>query len=262
MVSFDIIGSRDKAVAIVEIPKGLKKSKKDVAKEILESNKNVKSVIEKISARKGKLRKREYRLLLGEKNTEVLHKEFGYILKLDPKKVYFSPREATERQRIAEQMKPDEIILTMFGGISVSSIAIAKKQPNVNKIYSVELNPAAHEYALENVRINKLSHKIIPIMGDVNKVCKEFYNKCDRVLMPLPLEAGKFLDTAVRCLKDEGGVIHFYSIGDEEDLFSKALKTIDKELKKLNKTYTVINKKKVLPYSPGQFKICIDLMVK
>ena len=48
----------------------------------------------------GELRLRSYRLLAGEENTEVLHKEHGYMLRLDPKKTYFSVREGTERQRI------------------------------------------------------------------------------------------------------------------------------------------------------------------
>ncbi|MBI4009997.1 MAG: class I SAM-dependent methyltransferase family protein [Candidatus Aenigmarchaeota archaeon] len=262
MVSFDLIGFKEKAVAIVEIVEGLEKSKIEIAKEIMEKNKNIKSVLEKVSRRKGKLRKREYKILAGDKNTEVLHREFGYTLKVDPQKVYFSPRESTERQRIAVQVKAGETILVMFGGICVMSIAIAKKQPNVNKIYSVELNPDGSKYALENVRMNKLSHKIVPIEGDVKTGCREFYNKCDRILMPLPLGAEKFLDIAVKCLKSEGGIIHFYTIGKEEDLFSAALETIGKKLKRLKKTYTVINKRKVLAYSPRQWKVCIDLMVK
>lgn len=262
MVSFDLIGSKEKAVAIVEIPEELQKSKKYIAEEIMTKNKNVKSVIEKASARKGELRKRTYKLILGDKNTEVLHREFGYTLKVDPRKVYFSPRESTERQKIAEQAKPDETIMVMFGGISVLPIAIAKKHPNISKIYSVELNPDAHKYALENVRINKLSHKIVPIKGDVKIACKEFYGKCDRVLMPLPLGAHKFLDIAAKCLKEEGGIIHFYSIGEEKDLFSRTLEAIDKELKRLKRTYMVINKRKVLAYAPRKWKICIDFMVK
>lgn len=261
MTGYDIIGSKEKAVAIVEISKDLKRLKKEIANDVMKINKNVKSVLEKVSKRKGELRKREYKLIVGDKNTEVMHKEFGYTLKVDPRKVYFSPREATERQKVAEQVKAGETILVMFGGISVMPVAIVKKQPNVSKIYSVELNKAAHEYALENVRINKLSHKIVPIKGDVKKVCKEFYGKCDRILMPLPLEAGKFLDIAVKCLKSNG-IIHFYSIGGEGDLFSEALETIDKELKRLKKTYMVTNKRKVLPYSPYQWKVCIDFRVK
>ncbi len=261
-MAFDLVGSKEKTVALLEMPKGSKESKKKIVKEIMENNKNVKSVLEKISGRKGRLRKSEYKIIAGDRNTEVLHREFGYILKVDPRKVYFSPRESTERQRIAERVNVNETILVMFGGISVISIAIAKKQPNVNKIYSVELNPDAHKYAVDNVRMNKLSHKIVPIVGDAKRVCKGLYGKCDRIVMPLPLGAGEFIDTAVKCLKPAGGIINFYSIGKEEDLFTKALETIGKELKKMKRRYVIMGKKPVLPYAPRQMKIRIDIMVK
>lgn len=261
MASYDIIGSGNKAVAIVEIPREEQKDKLKFAEELMKTNKIVKSVLEKGSARKGKFRKLDLRLIAGDKDTEVLHKEFGYILKLDPRKVYFSLRESTERQKIASQVKPDETVLVMFGGIAAMPVAIAKKQA-VLKIFSVEINPDAHKYALENTRINKLSHKIVPILGDVKEICKELYGKCDRVAMPLPLGADKFLHVAIKCIKPGSGIIHFYSIGVEDELFSKALSTIDEKFTKLKKSYAIMNKRRVLPYAPRQWKICIDLLVK
>lgn len=261
MASYDIIGSGNKAVAIVEIPREEQKNKLKFAEEIMKANKIVKSVLEKSSARKGKFRKLDLKLIAGDKDTEVLHREFGYILKLDPRKVYFSPRESTERQKISSQVKPGETVLVMFGGIAAMPVAIAKKRA-VLKIFSVEINPDAHKYALENARVNKLSHKIVPILGNVKESCKEFYGKCDRVAMPLPLGADKFLDIAVKCVKAEGGIVHFYSVGGEDDLFSRALVTIDEKLKKLKKSYVVMNKRKVLPYSPRKFKIVLDVLIK
>ena len=257
--SFDLIGSEDKLVAIVDMGDS---SDEKIANKIMEANRNVKSVLAKTSGRKGEFRKLGLKLVAGDKNTEVLHKEYGYFLIVDPQKTYFSPRESTERQRIADQAKDGETILVMCGGICAYSLAIAKRKPRVEKIYSVELNPEAHKYAADNVRMNKLSHKIVPIVGDAKKVCKEFYGKCDRVVMPLPLGAGEFLDTAVKCLRPSGGILNFYSVGKEEDLFTKALETIDKELKKIKRSYAIMDKKPVLPYAPRQMKIRIDIMVK
>lgn len=257
--SFDLIGSGDRLVAIVDLEGD---SAEEIADKIMGTNRNVKSVLAKTSGRKGEFRKLGLKLVAGDKNTEVLHKEYGCFLRVDPQKAYFSPREATERQRIAEQVKDGETILVMFGGVCTYSISIAKKKPRVEKIYSVELNPEAHKYAADNVRMNKLSHKIVPIVGDVKKVCKGFYGKCDRVVMPLPLGAGEFLGTAVKCLRPSGGILNFYSVGEEEDLFTKALETIDKELKKIKRSYVVMDKKPVLPYAPRQMKIRIDVMVK
>jgi tRNA (guanine37-N1)-methyltransferase len=258
MMGFDVIGSREKAVAVVEIHEG--EDEKKVAEEIMKRNKNVKSVLKKISGRTGKLRLYKYRLIAGDKNTEVIHKEYGYTLKLDPKKVYFSPREAQERQRIASQVKPGERVLVMFSGIAPIAIAIAKKQPEVEKIYCIEINSNADKYARENVRRNKLSHKIVLIHGNAEKEARKLNLKFDRVVMPLPFGAKNFLDVAFDCLKN-GGVIHFYSVGEEDDPFSKAIGEIESIAKRFGKKIKFLNMRKVMPFSPRKWKVCIDFMV-
>lgn len=253
---FDIIGSREKAVAIVEIPEELEEKKFLIASAISQLNKNVKSVLRKLTERKGELRLREFELLAGDSNTEVLHKECGYILKLDPQKVYFSPREAEERMRIASFVQPGELVLVMFSGIAPFCIAIAKKQPEVEKVYGIEINFFAHKYAEENVRINKLSHKIVLINGDVREACKRYVGYFDRIVMPLPLGAENFLEIAIKCLKQKG-FIHFYSWGEEKDPYSNALKAVEAAAKR----YRIISKKLVLPYAPRKWKVCLDVEI-
>jgi tRNA (guanine37-N1)-methyltransferase len=253
---FDLIGH----VAILEIPEELKKEKKMIAKALIETNKNIKTVLEKSSGRKGKLRLREYKFLAGKKKYETVHKEYGAQFKVNPAKVYFSPRELTERQRIAEQVKSNETVMVMFSGICPYPIAIAKKQPKVKRIVAIELNKIAHKYAVENVRINKVGDKVVLILGDVRKKCEKWFGKCDRVVMPLPLGAEKFLDVAVKCLK-RNGVIHFYNWGDEDDLFENATGLIKENMKKMKKKYKVLNMRKVLPYSPKKWKVCVDFKV-
>lgn len=260
MRSFDIIGSGEKAVAIIELEKSEMKNEKKIAEEIMQKNKIVKSVLVKMSARKKEIRTRDYKLVAGEKNTEVLHKEHGYLIKLDPQKVYFSPRESTERQRIADQIQKNETIMLMFAGVGAFAVAIAKKKP-VQKIFAVEINKKAVEYAEENIRINKISHLIVPIRADAKKIPKEFLGKCNRVIMPLPLEAINFLDVAVKCLKKEKGVINLYSVSEEKNLFKDVEAKIKDEFKKLNKKYKIIARQKVLPYAPRKYKVRIDIQV-
>lgn len=258
--SFDIIGSKEKTVAIVEILEDEKNQEKGIAENIMQKHKSVKSVLKKESTREGEYRTRRYKLVVGDKNTEVLHKEHGYALKLDPQKVYFSPREGTERQKIAAQVRPKEVVMVMFAGVGPFAIAIAKKQPGVEKIIAVEINPGAVEYMKYNVRVNKLSHKIVPVLGDVRKVCEKWYGKCDRVVMPLPLGAESFLDIAIKCLRGKG-IIHFYNWGKEPDPFSSALELLAKNLKKTKKEYEITDKRVVLPYAPGKYKVCIDVKI-
>ena len=258
--SFDIIGSREKAVAVIEVPDELKDKEKEIAEAMLKMHKNLKSVLAKQSEREGEYRIRKYRLLAGDADTEVLHKEHGYMIRVDPQKAYFSPREATERQQIAEQVKPGEVVMVMFSGVSPFSVAIAKRQPDVEKVISVESNPDAVHYANENIRINKLSHKIISVLGDVRDSCKSWYGQCNRVVMPLPLGAESFLDIAVSCLKPTG-VIHFYNWGKEPEVFANAEQLVDKTLKSMGRKYEIIGRRRVLPYSPRKYKVCIDIKV-
>ena len=249
---YDIIGSREKAVAIIE------KGDRKFAEEIMRKHKNVKSVLKKLSQRKGEYRIYELKILLGDENTEVVHKEHGIRLKLDPKKVYFSPREATERQRIASQVKEGETVLVMFSGIMPFGIAIAKKVRA--KVYGIELNPEAHRYALENARINKVSDRVVPLLGRVEDLAKNFFGKCDRVIMPLPFGSEHFLKHGLLCLKKRG-MLHFYSRGTEENPFDDAGKILEKECLQLGKKFRVLGRRKVQMYAPRRWKVCLDVEV-
>ena len=259
--SYDIIGSKEKAVAIIEIPDELKKKEMNIAKKILSEHKNIKTVLKKLSERTGVYRTRKYKYLLGDKDTEVTHIEYGCKYKLDPRKVYFSGREGTERFRIAKQVKPNETIILMFAGVCPYGILISKKQPFA-KIIAIEINPNAFKYMKENIRLNRVSDRIIPLLGDVKKLSKEWYGKCDRVIMPLPKNAEKFLKEAFLCLKPEGGIIHFYHVNSENDLFSNPIKLLKNYAKKFDRKIKVLRKRKVLSYGPRKWKVCIDCLVK
>jgi len=258
--SFDIIGSREKAVAIIEIPEELKSKEKIIGKAIMKIHKNVRSVLKQTSPRKGKLRLRKYKLILGDKNTEVLHKESGCKFLLDPRKVYFSVRESAERLRIAEKVRDGEKILVMFGGVAPFPIVIAKKK-NVEKIYSVELNPKAHKYAIKNVILNKVGNKVIPFFGDVREICPLLGERFDRILMPLPEKAYEYLDLAFSCSK-KGTIIHLYGISEEKNLFKDLEEKIIPIAKKLGIKYKVTEKRKVLPYGPRKWKVCLEILVQ
>ncbi len=243
--SFDIIGD----IAVFETQERGKD--KEIASRIMRTHKNVKRVFRRTGKRKGKYRLRKLRRIAGKPGPTV-HTEHGYRLVIDPERVYFSPRESTERQRIAEQVRPGETVLVMFSGVEPYSIAVAKKQPGVRKVYGVELNPAAEGFALENIRINKLSHKIVHITGDARKISFPF--PFDRVVMPLPENGYRFLKTAFDCCK-KGGTIHFYGISAEESFFGD----VEEHLKKSGFRYRIISRRRVLPYSPGKWRVCLDV---
>lgn len=257
ITSYEIIGSKEKAVAIVEIPDNLKGKEKSIAKEIMKRHKYVVSVLKKKSERTGEYRIREYEIIKGKRDTEVIHKENGCYLLLDPQKVYFSTREGTERLRIAKAIKNNETVMVMFAGVCPFSVNIAKQQPKVKRIISIELNPDAVYYMKENIKLNKLQGKIIPVDGDVKKECKKWYGKCDRVIMPLPHESWKFVSYAVNSLKSNG-YIHLYFFDSDKKVEKNVYKKIEK-LKSKSKRKITYKIRKVLPYAPGINKYCVDM---
>lgn len=252
--SFEIIGSKEKSVAIVEIPEELKNKQKQIAQEIFKRHKNVKTVLKKTSERKGTYRIKKYRIISGDKNTEIIHKEHNCRFKLNPRKVYFSSKEGTERLRIANQVKKNEKIMLMFAGVGPYGIIISKKQPS-SEIIAIEINPKAVKYMKENIKLNKIKN-IIPIKGDVKNETKKYFSCCDRVIMPLPHDAEKFLKLAIKCLKNKG-IIHLYFI-EKEDKLKQRIKKIISKLDKKNE-YKI---RKVLPYASRTNKYCLDIKLK
>ncbi len=251
--SFDIIGSKERAVAVIEIDERLKRREKIIAKLLMSLHKNVKSVLGK-SPRRGTYRIMRTRLIYGSKNTAVTHRENGCLLKLDPRKVYFSPREGTERMRIARMVSEGEHVMVFFAGAGPFAVVIGKKS-HPKKITGIEINPAGARYFRENVKLNKLEN-IEAVKGDVRKLAKKYYGSCDRVIMPLPETAIKHVKEAVLCLKS-GGVCHLYCFSSEDEqkvVENKILHTAEK----LGKKARIIGAQKVLPWGPDIWKMRID----
>src|SRR3990167_2190840 len=111
-LTFDQIGG----IAILEPPRDYKINEKEAATEILANNKHIESVYLKTGGRKGKYRIRKLRFIDGKKSTYTTYKESDCVFELDIAKVYFSPRLAFERTRIAEQAQNGENVLALFAG--------------------------------------------------------------------------------------------------------------------------------------------------
>ncbi|NJE62411.1 class I SAM-dependent methyltransferase family protein [Thermococcus sp. 21S7] len=248
--SFDIIGD----IAIIELPAELMEYGEAIGGAILKVHRHIKAVFAKGSRVSGEYRVRGLVHLAGERRTETLHRENGIRLALDVARVYFSPRLATERMRIFKKAQPGEIVFDMFAGVGPYSILLAKK---VRRVFAVDLNPWAVRYLEENLRLNKTGN-VVPILGDVRKVAGKV--EADRVIMNLPKFADRFLREAMLSVRD-GGVVHYYGFGPEEDLFSEHEAKIKAAARELGFKVEFLGERKVRPYAPRQFNIAIDFRV-
>ena len=246
--SFDIIGD----IVILEIPQEFDEYKYTIGEAALKFTKR-KTVYRKTSEIKGIIRTRELEYIAGEDVSETIHREFGSRFKLDVKKVYFSPRLATERKRISDLVKNNETVVDMFAGIGPFSISIARNHKV--KLYAIDINPDAYRYLKENIKLNKLEGTIIPLFGDVNEVLNSLNLEADRIIMNLPGTAKNFLDTAVNSLKS-GGEIHYYEFASEYQVPVKRIIETAYPRK-----VEVLNTRKVKSKSPGIWHLGIDARI-
>lgn len=249
--SFEVIGSRAGAVAIIEIPPELEPYKYAIAKAVAEMNKHVRAVLRKVGGRSGEYRLYSYETLI-EGPTEVLHKEHGYYIKVDPTKVFFSSRDQTDRLDVARRVGEGERVLYLFAGVGPYAVAMAKfAKPRA--IVAVELNPWGFKYMVENFRLNKIKNAVA-VHGDVAVVAPLFKRRFDRVLLTLPLGAYRYLPLAFECL-ESGGVVHFYHLGREEDPFSEAAEIVKNHCPECR----IMERRVVRDYAPGVYKVRLDV---
>ena len=213
--AFDVIGR----VIIIKVPDELMQYRQRIGRALLEARPEALSVAQDHGV-KGEDRVRELEVIAGPSDLETVHAEHGLRFRLDPSKVYFSPRLATERLRVAGLVGNGEAVLDMFAGVGPFSIHIAKRaRPSV--VHASDINPAAIGYLEQNIALNKVSG-VKPILGDAAGL-PGLVPPVDRIIMNLPHSAFGFLPTALRLLRP-GGTIHLYDILEPDEKASRKQK--------------------------------------
>ena len=255
--SFDVLGH----VLIIDIPNELQDKKKQISRIYIEKIKPIKTVIQKIGPVKGDLRVREYEILEGDENLEVIYKENGCNYKLDISKVFFNPRLSTERIRIANLINLNERVLDMFAGVGPFSCLIAKKA--LARVTAVDLNHHAIKYLKQNVKLNKVEHLVEIIEADISDVLKNKYNYTfDKIIMNLPEKSHEFLSMASQAIKKDGGIIYFYTFSNENDLPDEIINQINIQISKSSRELKKIGTHKVRLVAPYEWQVCYELSIQ
>lgn len=258
--SYDIVGD----IAIIRLTETSRKYSKIIAKTVMAVHKNVRTVLAQTSPVHGDFRLRKLEHLAGENKTATIHRESGCLFSVDLEKCYFSPRLFYERMRIAKLVKNGETILNMFAGVGCFSIVIAKHS-KAEKIYSIDVNPVAVQFMKENVKLNRVYGKVIPVEGDAKDVIqKRLHGIADRVLMPLPEKALEYLPYAVLALKNGGGWIHYYGFehaGKTENAMEKAKAKVAERLNRLDIDFETSFGRIVRATGPNWYQVVLDILL-
>ncbi|MFD1646026.1 class I SAM-dependent methyltransferase [Haloarchaeobius litoreus] len=225
----------------------------EIARAIVDSDLPVETVVDRASEIQGELRVRDWTVLVGD-DTETVHREYGHEFALDLDAVYFSPRLATERHRVVEQVQSGEHVFDMFAGVGPFAIPAAARGAEV---VAVDLNETAVEYLRENARRNDVTDRLTAIHGDVRDVGDDYHDWADRIVMNLPHSAQEFLDTAVAVAGDDC-VLHYYDIQHEDDRFGPGERAI-RAAAEPEYEVTVEERHTVRSYAPHEYNVCLDV---
>jgi tRNA (guanine37-N1)-methyltransferase len=248
--SFEVVGD----IAIIEIPAELEKKEGLIGEALLSLNKNVKVVCKKAGLHTGIFRRQKLKIIAGERRKTTVYKENNALIKLHVQDVYFSARLATERKRIAELVKQNEEVLVMFSGCA-PYVAVIAKNTKAKLVWGIEINPIAHKFGLENVKLNKLNNVKL-FLGDARLVAPALRKKFDRILMPLPIGGENFIDVALSLIK-KGGTIHYYDFKDESG-FHISEEKVKSECKKAGKKCKILLVRKCGQVGKRNYRVCVD----
>ena len=251
--SFEVVGD----IAIIEISPEIEKKEKLIAEALMRLNKNVRVVCKKAGLHTGIFRRQKLKIIAGERRKTTIYKENNARIKLHVQDVYFSARLSTERKRIAELVKPYEDVLVMFSGCA-PYVAVIAKNTKAKEVYGIEINPIAHKFGLENIKLNKLNNVKL-FLGDARMVAPTLDKKFDRILMPLPMGGENFLDVALSLIK-KGGTIHYYDFKDE-NAFHISEEKVKLECKKAGKKCKILLVKKCGQVGKRNYRVCVDFKV-
>lgn len=248
MKSYEQLGD----IIIVIIPKEYGELRDFIGKSFYESF-ECQTVLEKgfIS---GEFRIPYYKKITGD-GFVTIHKENGILYKIDLSKVMFSSGNIAERIRMSNVSSPDETIIDMFSGIGYFTLPLAKYGKSM--VWALEKNPESFDLLLENIHLNKLVGRIMPINTDCLDFNPDF--KADRIIMGYFSDDEKFLLKALDMVK-EGGIIHYHNTMPEKSE-SYLKKNIEMILSKKGRTLKPLYYRKIKKYSPGIWHIVFDFKV-
>lgn len=247
--SFDTIGD----IAIVKVPDELLAYKTNIGEAMLASLPSVRLAAMDTGV-EGETRVRTLVPIAGEGGLETIHREHNLAFELDISRCYFSPRLATERDRVAGLVRDGERILDMFAGVGPFALLIAKRK-RVERLWAVDINPTAIDYLKRNIERNRVEG-VEAVCGDARQVIKGI-PPLDRVIMNLPHKGHEFLpDAIMACAND--ATIHYYEISKGTE--GRAVQ-IEFMASRLGRGAEVMNVREVRSYSATESTFVYDIRV-
>jgi tRNA wybutosine-synthesizing protein 2 len=207
---FRIVGH----VALLQLHERLGEFVHLIAEATMEFDHRIRSVAVKTNPTLGIMRKPGYRLIAGDSNTVTVHVEGGVLFRLDPLRLTFSGGNVAERMRLSNVIEGDEMILDMFACVGQFSLHIAKKTGS--RVVAIEINPEAHRFLVENIKLNGVEDRMQALLGDCRKM--QPVNEANRVILGYLHNTIEYLPYALKSLSEDGGYVYLHAALPKRDI--------------------------------------------
>ncbi len=247
--AYDVVGD----VVIIRLPDELAKHEGSIGAALLQTVGGARTVAVDRGVT-GAERQRNLRIIAGRDETRTIHREYGLAISVDPSRVHFSPRMATERRRVSRQVVPGEVAVDAFCGVGPFALHMAKRGAKV--VYAIDSNAHAMEMLRENLRMNGVIN-VVEVMGDVMELLPTL-EAADRIVLDYPWDPLPAFPAAVSTLKD-GGILHYYEILEMIEVEERVESL--KGLLPRDYSLEVLESRVVRGYSPTQAHYAFDLRI-
>ncbi|KAI9342796.1 guanine(37)-N1-methyltransferase [Zopfochytrium polystomum] len=158
--SFELVGH----IAHLNLRPEYLQFKEIIGNVILDKNKYVKTVVNKLDSIDNTFRFFKMEVLAGEKNFLTELKENNCRFEFDFSTVYWNSRLQLEHNRIIQTLKASDRVCDVFAGVGPFAIPAAKNQKC--QVYANDLNPASFKYLDINIKKNKVQSLVKPFNQD------------------------------------------------------------------------------------------------
>ncbi|MEM0158122.1 MAG: hypothetical protein QW812_01250 [Thermoplasmataceae archaeon] len=181
----------------------------------------------------------------------VVHRENGIEFSLVPNESMFSPGNVNIRCDLQRDKSVGGIAMDLFAGIGYFTLHIARN-PQVDRVYAVEINPISYKSLLMNIEKNHLRDKIIAVPGD----CRSAFDgiMADYISMG-HFDSPFYMPAAVSHCKT-GTVVDFHVISGDKAAYQESNEII-RRAGRLGCIFSIISRRKVKSYSPHRWHVVV-----
>ena len=251
---FDLVGD----IAVTGITPEAEPVEREIASLLMAAHRHIRVVAKRAGPYQGTFRTLPLQVIGGEQRLQTMHRENGITLHLDLAQVYFSVRSAGERARVAALVHPGERVAVLCSGAGPFPLIIAKHSA-ARYILGIEQNPAAHSYALKNLRANRRLRNVEFFEGDASAILSLIDEPFDRVLIVLPYGGKALLPAALTALRP-GGTLHWYDM-QAMGCWAATVDTLTKACGQRQRTLTGFKIIRCGHCGPATHRICVDAQI-